>query len=100
MVRSPDQGIPASADYPGAPVSRTLDASTPGADFFAVLVAIAGEILLQCHPVMELQNVVTGTGLALDVAVGELPIGPGDTVISPAGVAGAHGFRNSGPMPH
>lgn len=99
VVRAPDQGVPAPADYPGAPVSRVLDASTPGAELFAVLVAIAGDIPLHCHPVMELQYVLSGTGMALDVDGGETPIGPGDTVISPAGVTGAHGFRNSGSLP-
>ncbi len=48
---------------------------------------------------MELQYVLSGTGLALDADGGETPIGPGGAVISPAGPAGAHGFRNTGPLP-
>ena len=97
--RGPDQGIPAPADYPGAPVSRILDSSTPGAELFAVLVAISGEIPLHYHPVMELQYVLSGHGLALDADGGETPIAPGGTVISPAGPSGAHGFRNTGSLP-
>jgi mannose-6-phosphate isomerase-like protein (cupin superfamily) len=97
--RAPDEGIAAPADYPGAPVSRILDDATPGAEMFAVLVAITGDIPLHYHPVMELQYVLSGHGLALDADGGETPIGPGGTVISPAGPSGAHGFRNTGPLP-
>jgi mannose-6-phosphate isomerase-like protein (cupin superfamily) len=99
VYRPPDGGIPAPADYPDAPVSRVLDASTPGAELFAVLVAIGGDIPLHHHPVMELQFVLAGHGLALDADGGETPIAPGGVVISPAGPAGAHGFRNMGSLP-
>jgi mannose-6-phosphate isomerase-like protein (cupin superfamily) len=99
VYRPPEEGIPAPADYPGAPVSRILDASTQGAELFAVLVAISGDIPLHYHPVMELQFVLSGTGLALDADGGETPIGPGGAVLSPAGPAGAHGFRNTGALP-
>jgi hypothetical protein len=75
VVRAPNEGVPAPADYPGAPVSRVLDASTPGAELFAVLVAIAGDIPLHCHPVMELQYVLGGTGLALDADGARRPSG-------------------------
>jgi mannose-6-phosphate isomerase-like protein (cupin superfamily) len=90
---------PAPPDYPDAPVARLLDASDPGAELFAVLVAIGGDIPLHYHPVMELQFVLSGTGLALDADGGETPIGPGGAVLSPAGAAGAHGFRNTGALP-
>ena len=99
VYRAPHEGIPSPADYPGAPVSRILDASTPGAELFAVLVAIEGDIPLHYHPVMELQYVLSGTGVTLDADGGETPIAPGGTVISPAGPAGAHGFRNTGVLP-
>jgi quercetin dioxygenase-like cupin family protein len=99
IYRAPDEGIPAPADYPDAPVSRVLDASTPGAELFAVQVAIGGDIPLHYHPVMELQYVLTGHGLALDADGGETPIAPGGSVISPAGAAGAHGFRATGSLP-
>lgn len=97
--RAPHEGIAAPADYPGAPVSRILDSSTPGAELFAVLVAISDEVPLHFHPVMELQFVLSGHGLALDADGGETPIAPGGTVISPAGPSGAHGFRNTGSLP-
>jgi mannose-6-phosphate isomerase-like protein (cupin superfamily) len=99
VYRAPHEGIGAPADYPAAPVSRILDASTPGAELFAVLVAIGQDIPLHFHAVMELQFVLSGTGLALDADGGETPIGPGGAVISPAGPAGAHGFRNTGSLP-
>lgn len=97
--RAPDQGIAAAADYPAAPVSRILDTTTPGAELFAVLVAIGADIPLHHHPVMELQYVLSGTGLALDAEGGETAIAPGGAVLSPAGPSGAHGFRNTGALP-
>jgi mannose-6-phosphate isomerase-like protein (cupin superfamily) len=99
VYRPPDGGIPAPADYPDAPVIRVLDASTPGAELFAVLVAIGGDIPLHHRPVMELRFVLAGHGLALDADGGETPIAPGGAVISPAGPAGAHGFRSTGALP-
>lgn len=99
IYRGPEQGVPAPADYPGAPVSRVLDETIAGAELFAVLVAIEGDIPMHYHPVMELQYVLSGTGLALDADGGEVPIAPGGVVISPAGPAGAHGFRNTGSLP-
>ncbi len=99
FYRPPDDGIRAPADYPDAPISIVLDRSTPGADLFAVAVAIGGEIPLHFHSMMEFQFVLSGTGLALDADGGEVPITPGGTVLSPAGPTGAHGFRNTGPLP-
>jgi mannose-6-phosphate isomerase-like protein (cupin superfamily) len=97
--RRPDQGIPARADYPMAPVSRILDASSAGAELFAVQVAIGGDIPLHYHSMMELQFVLSGTGLALNADGAEIPITPGGVVVSPGGPAGAHGFRNTGSLP-
>lgn len=97
--RSPHDGIGAAADYPDAPISIVCDRSTPGTDLFAVSVAIGGQIPLHFHSMMEFQFVVSGTGLALDADGGQVPIAPGGTVLSPAGPAGAHGFRNTGPLP-
>ena len=97
--RSPTGGIYAPADYPNAPISIVCDATTPGADLFGVMVAIGGDIPLHYHSMMEFQFVLSGTGLALDADGDEIPIAPGGTVLSPAGPAGAHGFRNTGPLP-
>ena len=99
IYRPPEDGIAAKADYPDAPVSRVLDRSTPGAELFAVQVAIGGDIPLHYHSVYELQYVLSGTGLALNADGDEIPIAPGGAVLSPAGAAGAHGFRNTGPLP-
>jgi uncharacterized cupin superfamily protein len=97
--RAPHEGIRAPADYPDAPISIVLDRRTPGADLFGVAVAIGADIPLHFHSMMEFQFVLAGTGLALDADGGETAIAPGGTVLSPAGPAGAHGFRNTGPLP-
>jgi uncharacterized cupin superfamily protein len=97
--RAAHEGIPAPADYPDAPISIVLDRRTPGADLFGVAVAIGADVPLHVHSMMELQFVVAGTGLALDADGGETAIAPGGTVLSPAGPGGAHGFRNTGPLP-
>jgi uncharacterized cupin superfamily protein len=97
--RSPFEGIAAPADYPDAPISIVCDRTTPAADLFGVMVAIGGDIPLHYHSMMEFQYVISGTGLGLDADGGEIPIAPGGTVLSPAGPAGAHGFRNTGALP-
>jgi uncharacterized cupin superfamily protein len=97
--RSPREGIAGPEDYPNAPISIVCDRSTAGADLFGVMVAIGGDIPLHHHSMMEFQFVISGTGLALDADGGEVPISPGGTVLSPAGPTGAHGFRNTGPLP-
>jgi len=98
-VRPANDGIAAPEDYPDAPISLVLERSTPGADVFGVSVAIGGDIPLHYHSMMEFQYVVSGTGLALTADGAEIPISPGGTVVSPAGPAGAHGFRNLGRLP-
>ena len=97
--RGPGDGLGGNEDYPNAPIDVVCDRSTVGADLFAVKVAIGADIPLHYHSMMEFQFVLGGTGLALDADGGEVPIGPGGTVLSPAGPAGAHGFRNTGPLP-
>ena len=97
--RPADAGIAAPADYPDAPISLVIERSTPGADIFGVSVAIGGDIPLHYHSMMEFQYVVSGAGLALNADGDEIPIGPGGTVVSPGGAAGAHGFRNTGALP-
>jgi uncharacterized cupin superfamily protein len=91
--RSPQDGIAAPEDYPDAPISLVLERSTSGADLFG------GDIPLHYHSMMEFQYVVSGSGLALNADGAEIPISAGGTVISPAGRAGAHGFRNLGRLP-
>ena len=85
--------------YPGALVARILDDRDPGAELYGAAIATEREIPLHFHPVFELQYVLGGTGLALDADGGEIPIGPGGAVLSPAGPAGAHGYRNTGTLP-
>lgn len=97
--RPPHEGIAAREDYPDAPISLVLERSTPGADLFGVSVAIGGDIPMHLHSMMEFQFVVAGTGLAFNADGAEVPISPGGTVVSPAHAAGAHGFRNTGPLP-
>jgi uncharacterized cupin superfamily protein len=97
--RPPGGGIDAPEDYPNAPISIVCERTTPGADLFGVMVAIGGDIPLHYHSMMEFQFVLSGTGLALDAGGGQVLIAPGGTVLSPAGPSGAHGFRNTGPLP-
>ena len=97
--RSPHDGIAAPEDYPDAPISLVLERSTAGTDLFGVAVAIGGDIPLHYHSMMEFQYVVSGNGLALNADGAAIPISAGGTVISPAGPAGAHGFRNLGRLP-
>lgn len=99
IYRAPDEGIAARADDANAFVSLMLERSTPGAELFAALVSIGSDIPLHSHPVFESQYVLSGTGLALNADAEAFPISPGGAVLSPAGAAGAHGFRNTGPLP-
>jgi quercetin dioxygenase-like cupin family protein len=99
LYRSPADGIHGPEDYPDAPINIVCERHTPGAGLFGVMVAIGGDIPLHFHSMMEFQFVLSGSGLALDADGGETLIAPGGTVLSPAGPAGAHGFRNTGPLP-
>ena len=85
--------------YPGARVARILDNQDPGAELYAAIISIEHEVPRHFHPVFELQYVLAGTGLAIDADGGQMSIGPGGTVLAPAGAAGSHGFRNTGSLP-
>ncbi len=90
---------PQRADYPGTSVGLLVDHRVTGTECFGGVVAINEYIPLHYHPVFEFQYVLQGTGLAFDSAGREIPIAPGGAVLSPAGPSGAHGFRNTGPVP-
>lgn len=90
---------PAAAPDPGIIAAHILDSADPGAELFAGLVSITGELPRHHHPVFELQYVVAGSGTAIDADGTEVVIGPGGVLACPAGPSGAHGFRNTGTMP-
>jgi uncharacterized cupin superfamily protein len=98
-VVAPDGGWFAPPDILTAPLSRFLDATVRGANLFALRVAITGQIRLHCHSISELQIVIGGYGLALDGDGGQTPITTGGIVFSPGGLAGAHGFVQTGWTP-
>jgi len=78
-----------------------MDSTIDGADLYGgVNVLSPGhEIPLHWHDVGEVQFILSGTGIALGPNGKTMPIGPQWTVFAPAGLAGAHGFRNTGLVP-
>jgi quercetin dioxygenase-like cupin family protein len=82
-----------------AVVEQAISSELPGAEMFGGVVTIEDEIALHYHSWFELQYVISGEGIALDSLGRQIPIKPGGFVFSPAGRAGAHGFRRVGPEP-
>jgi uncharacterized cupin superfamily protein len=87
--------------FTGSNVALIMDATIEGADLYGgVNVLSPGhEIPLHWHDLGELQFILRGTGIALGPNGKETAIGPRCTVFAPAGLAGAHGFRNTGRLP-
>ncbi len=87
-----------AAKVPGSRVALITDDTLAGADLYTVVNVLepGATIPLHWHSVGELQFVLAGHGLFLDAAGGEAPLSPHDSVFSPPGPAGAHGFRNPG----
>jgi len=96
---APERFRGAPPSYPATSIARLLDDRDPGAELYAALISIEREVPLHFHPVLEFQYVLIGSGVALDADGQETPIGPGGAVLSPAGPAGAHGFKNTGSLP-
>ena len=86
---------------PGSAVDVLLDTETPTASLLAGINRLApgARIPLHHHDYEELQFILSGSGLALDSAGGEHPIGPGSTVYCAAGAGAAHGFVSTGDEP-
>lgn len=90
-----------AAKVPGSTVAMFIDTSVLGADLNGgVNVVAPGAIIpTHWHSVGELQFILSGTGVTIDVDGVESPIGPHSVVFAPAGRDGAHGFVNTGLVP-
>lgn len=85
----------------GSTVALFIDSSVPGADLYGGVNVLAPGTTLPTHwhSVGELQFILSGTGVAVNAAGLETPIGPHSVVFAPAGRDGAHGFTNTGLVP-
>jgi uncharacterized cupin superfamily protein len=98
--------IPAGAEWhrdpkvAGSTIAMVIDGSVPGADLYGGVNVLApgATIPVHWHSVGELQFILSGTGVSTNAGA-EVPVGPHSVVFSPAGAAGAHGFRNTGLVP-
>jgi mannose-6-phosphate isomerase-like protein (cupin superfamily) len=90
-----------AAKVPGSTVALFIDGSVPGADLYGgVNVLAPGAVIpTHWHSVGELQFILSGTGVTMDRDGTESAIGPHSVVFAPAGLDGAHGFRNTGLVP-
>lgn len=98
---APDKLQPQPPDYVGTSVELAVSHHVPGADMYGGTVTVEPgvEIALHYHSQFECQYVVSGVGVALDSTGAEIPIEAGGFFLSPAGRAGAHGFRAHGTVP-
>ena len=89
---------PREAAFPGNHVRIAMDATVAGADLYGGLIALdpGAMVELHWHRRGEIQYVVRGRGRLLHPDGHESAVAAGSAVFSPAGAAGAHGFRNSG----
>jgi oxalate decarboxylase/phosphoglucose isomerase-like protein (cupin superfamily) len=90
-----------AAKVPGSTVALFIDGSVPGADLYGgVNVLAPGAVIpTHWHSVGELQFILSGTGVTMDRDGKGSAIGPHSVVFAPAGLDGAHGFRNTGLIP-
>lgn len=98
---APNKLQPQPADYAGTSVELAVSSDVRGAEMYGGTVTVEPgvEIALHYHSQFEFQYVVSGAGVALDSTGAEIPIEAGGFVLSPAGRAGAHGFRAHGTAP-
>lgn len=96
-----DTWRPRAAKVPGSQVAIIVDGAVPSADQYIIVNVLApGAVIpLHWHTISEFQFILSGTGLFLAPDGREERLGPHDTVFCPGGVAGAHGYRNDGPLP-
>jgi oxalate decarboxylase/phosphoglucose isomerase-like protein (cupin superfamily) len=85
----------------GSLAALLVDSAVPGADLYSVIVSLepGAAIPLHWHPCGELQFILTGHGLFIDAEGATRSVSPHDSVFSPPGPDGAHGFTNTGPLP-
>jgi uncharacterized cupin superfamily protein len=100
-VVPPASWRPRVSYFAGSNVALIVDSVVGGADIYGGVNVLAPghEIPLHWHDVGELQFILSGSGTALGPEGAETAIGARWTVFSPAGRAGAHGFRNTGLVP-
>jgi oxalate decarboxylase/phosphoglucose isomerase-like protein (cupin superfamily) len=86
--------------FRGTIVALVVD-GTIGADMYGGIIVVepGATIHRHWHPIGEWQFVLEGEGLFIDAAGAEAEIVPMSSVFSPPGPSGAHGFRNTGPLP-
>lgn len=86
---------------PGTSVRLVVDAALAGADLYGGVIRIrpGASVPLHWHRRGELQFVLEGRGVLLHPDGTATPVGPRSAVFSPAGRAGAHGFRATGRRP-
>jgi oxalate decarboxylase/phosphoglucose isomerase-like protein (cupin superfamily) len=90
-----------AAKVPGSTVALFIDGSLPGSDMYGgVNVLAPGAVIpTHWHSVGELQFILSGTGVTTDRLGAESAIGPHSVIFAPAGIDGAHGFKNTGLIP-
>jgi uncharacterized cupin superfamily protein len=82
-------------------VRLVVDAAVAGADLYGGVIEVrpGASVPLHWHRRGELQFILDGRGMLLHPYGRETPVGPRSAVFSPAGRAGAHGFRTVGRRP-
>jgi len=78
-------------------VGLILHHSIPGAGMYGGILSLEAhsQLAMHWHEVGEVQYILQGQGMALDVAGNQRPVATGTTVYSPPGRNGAHGFVNT-----
>ena len=87
--------------FPGTKVGLVVHDAIVGADLYGGVIEIdpGTSVPVHCHRRGELQFVLSGRGFLLQPGGRETAVGPRSAVFSPAGRAGAHGFRAVGDAP-
>ena len=87
--------------FAGTSVALVVDVAVDGADLYGGVIEIdpGTRVPLHFHRRGELQFVLSGRGFMLQPSGRETAVGPRSAVFSPAGRAGAHGFRAVGRAP-
>ena len=84
--------------FPGTKVGLVVHDAVAGADLYGGVIEIdpGTSVPVHWHRRGELQFVLSGRGFLLQPQGREIAVGPRSAVFSPAGRAGAHGFRAVG----
>jgi oxalate decarboxylase/phosphoglucose isomerase-like protein (cupin superfamily) len=92
---------PREAAFPGTRVRIAVDRTIAGADLYGGAIAVdpGAAVELHWHRRGEIQYILRGRGWLVHPDGRESAVAAGSAVFSPAGAAGAHGFRNSGRGP-